>query len=109
MTTGERNVMDAQFLVVQGQPHGKSLHFPPGDFLVGSGPECQVRPKSDWISRQHCLLRVTSETVSVRDLGSVTGTLVNGRRVVGELRLTAGDRLQLGPVVLEMRPLVDPN
>jgi pSer/pThr/pTyr-binding forkhead associated (FHA) protein len=95
--------MDVELLVVEGQPRGKALHFPPGEFLFGRGPECHVRSNSDWINRQHCLLRVTSDTASIRDLGSSTGTLVNGRRVVGEQTLTVGDRLQLGPVVLEMR------
>ena len=95
--------MDVELLVVQGQPRGKALHFPPGEFLFGRGPECHVRPNSDWVSRQHCLLRVTQDTASIRDLGSSTGTLVNGRRVVGERMLTVGDRVQLGPVVLEMR------
>ena len=65
--------MDVELLVVQGQPRGKALHFPPGEFLFGRGPECHVRPNSDWISRQHCLLRVTQDTASIRDLGSSTG------------------------------------
>jgi pSer/pThr/pTyr-binding forkhead associated (FHA) protein len=97
--------MDVELLVVQGRPRGKALHFPPGEFLFGSGPECAVRPNSAWVSRQHCLLRVTPEAATVCDLGSSTGTLVNGRRVVGERPLAVGDRLQVGPVVLEMRGL----
>ena len=49
--------MDVQLLVIQGRPRGKSLHFPPGEFLLGRGPECHIRPNSDLVSRQHCLLR----------------------------------------------------
>jgi pSer/pThr/pTyr-binding forkhead associated (FHA) protein len=95
--------MDVELLVIQGEPRGKSLHFPLGEFVFGRGPECHVRPNSDWVSRQHCLLRVTPGGALVRDLGSSTGTLVNGRRIVGESPLTAGDRLHVGPVVLEMK------
>jgi pSer/pThr/pTyr-binding forkhead associated (FHA) protein len=95
--------MEVQLLVVQGEPRGKALHFPPGEFVFGRGPECHVRPNSAWVGRQHCLLRVTEEGAVVRDLGSSSGTLINGCRVVGERALTAGDRLQLGPVVLQMR------
>jgi pSer/pThr/pTyr-binding forkhead associated (FHA) protein len=94
--------MDVQLLVVQGHPRGKSLHFPPGEFVVGCGPECHVRSNTAWVSRQHCLLRVTQNTVHLRDLGSSTGTLVNGCRVVGERELEVGDQIQLGPVVLQM-------
>ena len=95
--------MEVQLLVVQGEPRGKAFHFPPGEFVFGRGPECHVRPNSAWVSRQHCMLRVTDDGALVRDLGSSTGTLVNGLRVVGERVLSAGDRLHLGPVVLEMR------
>jgi pSer/pThr/pTyr-binding forkhead associated (FHA) protein len=94
--------MDVELLVVQGHPRGKTLRFPPGEFVVGCGPECHVRPNSAWINRQHCLLRVTSDAVHLRDLGSNTGTLVNGSRLVGECQLAAGDQIQLGPVAFEM-------
>jgi pSer/pThr/pTyr-binding forkhead associated (FHA) protein len=95
--------MDVELFVVQGEPRGKALHFPLGEFVFGRGPECHVRPNSAWVSRQHCMLCVTGEGAMVRDLGSSTGTLINGSRVIGQRALTAGDRLQLGPVVLEMR------
>jgi pSer/pThr/pTyr-binding forkhead associated (FHA) protein len=94
--------MDVQLLVVQGQPRGKTLHFPPGEFMFGRGPECHVRPNSAWVSRQHCLLRVTNDTVHLRDLSSSTGTLINGSRLVGERQLAPGDHIQLGQVAFEM-------
>jgi len=89
-------------LVVQGKARGQYLRFPRGEFMFGRGPECHVRPNSEWVSRQHCLLRVTDECALIRDLGSTNGTVVNGARVVGERRLEAGDQLQLGPLVLEV-------
>jgi len=49
------------------------------------------------------LLRVGPESVSVRDLGSRNGTLVNGQRVVSERELLHGDQLQVGPLVFEIR------
>src|SRR5437879_4543872 len=70
--------------VVQGRPSGKRLEFPPGDYLIGRGVECHVRPESDWMSRQHCRLRVARDGASICDLGSRNGTLVNGSLVVGE-------------------------
>jgi pSer/pThr/pTyr-binding forkhead associated (FHA) protein len=94
--------MDIKMLIVQGRPQGKYLRFPPGEFIFGRGPECHVRPNSPWVSRQHCLLRVDKETVHVRDLGSSNGTLVNGKRLVGERRLQPGDKLQVGPLVLQL-------
>jgi len=95
--------MDVELRVIEGQPHGKALHFAQGEFVIGRGPECHVRPNSAWVGRQHCLLRVTGDSALIRDLGSDAGTLVNGNRIIGERQLKVGDRLQVGPVVLEMR------
>jgi pSer/pThr/pTyr-binding forkhead associated (FHA) protein len=94
--------MKVQMQVLQGKAPGQVLGFPRGEFVFGRGPECHVRPNSDWISRQHCLLRVTADEVHIRDLGSTNGTLVNGVRVVGERKLETGDRLELGPFVLQV-------
>jgi pSer/pThr/pTyr-binding forkhead associated (FHA) protein len=95
--------MNVKLLVLHGRPQGKSFLFPPGEFIFGRGPECHIQPNSDWVSRQHCILRVTPETVIVRDLGSRNGTLVNGQRVRGERQLGHGDQLQVGPLVFEIR------
>jgi pSer/pThr/pTyr-binding forkhead associated (FHA) protein len=95
--------MNFKLLVVQGKPAGKSLVFPRGEYYFGRGPECHVRPESEWVSRQHCLLRVTGEAAFIRDLGSRNGTLVNGTLVERERRLFHGDQVQIGPLVFEVR------
>src|SRR5262245_33955940 len=94
--------MNVKLLVLQGRPAGKSLLFVPGDYFLGRGPECHVRFNSDWVSRQHCLLRVTSELASLRDLGSRNGTLVNGQLLGGEHSLVEGDQIQIGPVLFQV-------
>jgi pSer/pThr/pTyr-binding forkhead associated (FHA) protein len=95
--------MNAKLLVVQGRPQGKSLQFPPGEYVFGRGTECHIRPNSEWVSRQHCLLRVTTGPgLFVRDLNSRNGTLVNGVRLVGERPLDHGDQIQVGPLVFEV-------
>lgn len=95
--------MNAKLQVVQGRPKGKTLLFPLGDFIFGRGAECHIRPNSDWVSRQHFLLRVSPDGVFIRDLGSRNGTLVNGMRVVEERRLQNHDQIQLGPLVFEVQ------
>jgi pSer/pThr/pTyr-binding forkhead associated (FHA) protein len=94
--------MQLHMKVVKGKPRGHCLTFPSGKFMFGRGPECDVRPNSDLISRQHCLLHVGDETASLRDLGSRNGTLVNGQLLLGERVLVHGDAIQLGPLVLEV-------
>lgn len=104
--------MDVQLKVLHGKPNGHCLRFGPGEFVFGRGPECHIQPNSDVISRQHCLLKVRpGGGLSVRDLGSANGTLVNGIRILEEQLLQDGDRLQLGPVVLQvlLAPVADPS
>ena len=37
------------------------------------------------------------------DLGSTNGTLINGKRLIGERDLAHGDKIQIGPLVFEVR------
>ena len=101
--------MHLRLKVVQGKPRGHCLSFPAGEFMFGRGPECDVRPNSDLVSRQHCLLKVTEEVAMIRDLGSRNGTLVNGKLVTAEQALGHGDTLQVGPLVLEVLLKPEPD
>jgi pSer/pThr/pTyr-binding forkhead associated (FHA) protein len=106
--------MIVKFLVVQGRPKDKAIKFGNGEFLFGRGMECHVRPNSEWVSRQHCLLRVTPDAVFLRDLASRNGTLVNGTLVVEDRLLAHGDLVQVGPLVFEVqlelvRPVKSPT
>lgn len=94
--------MDVQLKVLQGKPHGHSLRFSKGEYIFGRGKECHLQPNSDWVSRQHCMMRVEDERVTLRDLGSTNGTLVNGQLVTEEREMRDGDVLQLGPMVLQV-------
>ena len=53
------------------------------------------------VSRLHCQLSATSETLEVKDLDSTNGTFVNDRRITSA-RLQAGDRLKVGRVELKV-------
>lgn len=95
--------MDVQLVVIKGNPRGRTLSFGPGEYLVGRGPECHIRPDSEWVSRQHCLLSVALDRILLKDLGSTNGTLVNGQRLIGERELVHSDTIQVGPLVFQMR------
>ncbi|MGL4553349.1 MAG: FHA domain-containing protein, partial [Gemmataceae bacterium] len=97
--------MILKLVVIQGRPPGKQLFFGPGEYYLGRGPECQVRFNTDWISRQHCLLRVEPGQVLLRDL-SRNGTLVNGTLIAGDQLLKSGDQVQIGPVVFQVELVV---
>jgi pSer/pThr/pTyr-binding forkhead associated (FHA) protein len=95
--------MKVKLVVIRGKPAGKTVEFPTGEYYFGRGRECHVRSNNEWISRQHCLLRVTPTGAYLRDLGSRNGTLINGVLLSEELQLQTGDQVQLGPLVFEVR------
>jgi pSer/pThr/pTyr-binding forkhead associated (FHA) protein len=94
--------MIVKLLVVHGKPQGRIITLHRGELVIGRGEECHLRPNSSFVSRQHCLLRVTESAVSLQDMGSANGTLVNGQRVRGKRPLTHGDQIQIGPLVFQV-------
>lgn len=94
--------MDLRLRVTVGKNAGQELRIPPPKFLIGRGEDCQLRPKSDLISRHHCVLMVDEESVAIRDLGSRNGTFVNDERLFGEVELKTGDRIKFGPLEFDV-------
>ena len=55
------------------------------------------------LSRRHATFVPAGAGLTVQDLGSTNGTFLNGRRLTGAEVLNAGDRVQLGQTVIEIR------
>lgn len=62
---------------------------------IGQSPEATVRLEDHWVSRQHCEISTSNDTLVVRDLGSMLGTFVNGLNVT-TANLMPGDKLTVG-------------
>ena len=90
--------MDLKLLVVQGKPEGKEIPITVPRFIVGRSNDCHLRPNSELISRHHCQIAVNGEQVSIMDLGSSNGTIVNGERIIEEVPINDGDMVQVGPL-----------
>ena len=52
------------------------------------------------VSKEHCELTLSGERWTIRDLGSRNGTRVNGRDAISALPIAAGDRVEVGHVLL---------
>jgi DNA-binding winged helix-turn-helix (wHTH) protein len=74
-----------------------------GENLIGREPSCGVWLDESGVSRRHARLEVDGDRASLEDLGSKNGTWVNGDPVKGLRRLAGGDKVQIGPVILEFR------
>lgn len=62
---------------------------------IGKLSSSHVRLGDESVSRMHAVIEVSGDGVTIIDLGSSAGTLVNGERVNKET-LKSGDLLQLG-------------
>lgn len=69
---------------------------------IGSHPSNDVVIDATHVSRFHCELKLTPRGLSIRDLGSSNGTLVDGVPVV-EAFLRSGSRVVIGSATLEVR------
>lgn len=94
--------MTPKLKVLHGKNAGHEIRLKGSKFLIGRGEECQLRPKSDAISRQHCEFSIAGNQVAVKDLGSKNGTLVNGTRIESSTPLTEGDEIQIGKLAFEI-------
>jgi predicted component of type VI protein secretion system len=90
--------MKVQLIVVQGKPEGKTIPLLVPRFKIGRGETCHLRPNSEQVSREHAEFVVGADSVSVTDLGSRNGTLVNGRALTAAHTLKNGDLVQVGPL-----------
>jgi hypothetical protein len=67
----------------------------PGKLVIGRSPRSGLRLDSRYVSRQHAVLVVTANSVTVVDLQSTNGTLVNGQAMTSQV-LEHGDLLAIG-------------
>ena len=70
--------------------------------IVGRETRCDVRIAVPAVADRHCELIVDGEQVTIRDLGSASGTLHNGSPVEQAV-LAHDDTVTVGPVTFVVR------
>jgi transcriptional regulator with GAF, ATPase, and Fis domain len=86
---------------------GGAVHYYPlasGDNRIGSERGNSVILAVRGVSREHALLCLGSDGLTIEDLGSKNGTRVNKKRI-DQARLEPGDEIHLGPVTLQLEKL----
>jgi pSer/pThr/pTyr-binding forkhead associated (FHA) protein len=104
-------------IITRGPLAGQRYAFAkPTTCVVGRARDCTIALPAETehrdVSRRHCQLDISPPAVRVRDLGSLNGTYVNGRKIgqrdsqtasaeadaAGSqaVELSAGDEIQLG-------------
>jgi len=92
--------MELKLKILSGSHAGREIAIAGPQFLIGRAEECQLRPKSETVSRRHAMLQVAESKATVQDLGSRTGTWINGKAIPREkpIELSHGDTLKIGPM-----------
>src|ERR1700722_12630806 len=95
--------MDVRLKFVLGPMSGQTVPLAEGELVIGRDKDCGLGPMSDFISRHHCVLTLTDDTLTIRDLGSKNGTFVNGSRVgAGATILTHGAIVGVGDFAFQI-------
>ena len=87
---------------------GYSVEVPHGETVVGRDVTCGLRFNDASVSRRHMRFVRVVDDVFAEDLGSTNGTLINGKILMGRVRLQDEDALELGGYTLQMR-VIEPG
>lgn len=85
--------------VLNTDMRGWVLTIPEGTSVLGREPDCKIHLPHYTISRRHCSFQVMPDSIEVRDLNSMNGTMVNGSLAI-EAVVGPGDQLRVGEVEL---------
>ena len=75
--------------VFQGEKLVSQHELTPGEYVIGAGDGAQIRIEGGKIDSRHAKLNVDSEGCVLEDLGSRSGTYVNGQRMTGPQPISA--------------------
>jgi ABC-type multidrug transport system ATPase subunit len=89
---------DAVAIAIYG---GRSTEVPAGGLAIGSDPDSDLVLPSELAAPEHARIVAAEGRWFVADLGSPSGTLLNGERLLGESRwLAPGDAISVGGEVI---------
>ncbi len=89
--------MTATLIRFDKHGHRKDVDLNPGITVLGRRPDCDVRIPLALVSRKHCQIEQGENGLSIRDLGSANGTMLNDHPVI-ESELNPGDTVKIGDV-----------
>jgi diguanylate cyclase (GGDEF)-like protein len=88
-------------IMLEGDLPGQVFRLRQGRQIVGRRPECDIRLRERAVSGIHAEIIRVRDDVSINDLASTNGTLVNGLRIKNPVPLNQGSLLKLGNCVFK--------
>lgn len=81
---------------------GSRIELTSSPMVIGRSNEADLSFADDtYLSSRHARVWSTEGVAMVEDLGSTNGTQINGHRIDSSTPIVAGDRVQMGHVVVE--------
>ncbi|OZI23642.1 secretion protein [Bordetella genomosp. 9] len=71
--------------------------------VLGRAPHCGIRIRHWRVGREHARFVVSGQDVVIEDAGTLSGTLVNGKRIARYGPLTSNDEVLVGPCLMKVR------
>lgn len=91
---------DACLVVIYGLDLGKKYNVDQKSVVIGRSSKAEIQIDQESVSRNHCKLINTGQTILLRDLGSTNGTYVNDE-LVDEYVLRDGDFIKIGRCIFK--------
>jgi diguanylate cyclase (GGDEF)-like protein len=88
-------------IMLEGDLPGQVYRLNEGRQLIGRRPECEIRLRERAVSGLHAEVVRVRDVVTINDLGSTNGTVVDGAAIVSPLQLEEGTLLRLGNCVFK--------
>ena len=89
--------------VTDGGGAKRAMRIESAEAMIGRHSSCEVRLESWRVGRTHARLTRTRGGILIEDLGHMTGTWINGARIVQHGPLTVGDEIGIGGFKLRVQ------
>ena len=88
-------------IMLEGDLPGQVFRLRAGRQIVGRRPECDIRLRERAVSGVHAEITRLRDTITINDLASTNGTLLNGLRIRTPMPLAQGNLIKVGNCVFK--------
>ena len=89
--------MPAKLVIIAGPNQGQVYPLTDGlKITIGRGDGANIKLMDSSVSRAHCSVEYSLKSTLLRDVGSKSGTKVNGKQIGSEQALVDGDIIYVG-------------
>ena len=88
-------------IMLEGDLPGQVFRLQTGRQIIGRRPECDIRLRERAVSGVHAEIIRVRDNITINDLASTNGTLVNGLRIRTPMALAQGNLIKVGNCVFK--------